>query len=1545
MSESDIPLSLIAEVLGILERREARLLSWGLVDGGFSPSEIESLVEETLSTHPQRHLYYHFSAFDLLDEMEDRGLIHYIRCERRGEVVRSRMAETVRLLANLRQLFPASPQQISQNPGSPWSVNWRHAPTLVADFRFVLRPRSYPTREHDAQSVLTELTTSVGLEDLERQGLLGLLDAKDRGALQLSGFQKRATRAILSGLKQNRSKGHIVCAGTGSGKTLSFYLPALAHLTALQGNKAWTKALALYPRKELLKDQFLETYREARRLDAVLVKAGRPKIRIGAFFGATPQSIFSLRNYETWKHSSSGFCCPYMPCPRRNCRGKMWWSDSDVEAKIERLTCDCCKVKIDDSEIALTRESMRDSPPDIVFTTTEMLNRHMACSEYGHVFGLRTSRCPRVMLLDEVHTYNGATGAQTGLLIRRWRHAVGQNVQFVGLSATLRDAAHFFARLTGLSDDDVGMITPREDELVREGMEYLLALRSDPASRASLMSTTIQTAMLMARTMDNKASPVSDGLYGQKVFLFTDNLDVINRMYFNLLDAEGLDSWGRSLPLQQRPTGSLANLRSSSLEDASARREVGQLWGICEKLSHTLQPTRTLTVSRTSSQDVGVDDNSNIIVATASLEVGFNDPQVGVVIQHKAPHGTAPFLQRKGRAGRRLITRPWTVVVLSDYGRDRQAYQGYDLLFDPVLPVQHLPIQNRYILRMQAVHALMDWIAQELGEGPSNVFPKGSVWLDLAGPPEKHQGRNRRNGLRRQAAIQKLLEQTLHDPELKERLSRYLQDALALDQEEANVLLWDPPRSLLLAVFPTIVRRLRTRWTRADSTNSDRQTPYAPLPDFIPANLFSDLNLPEVCLKIPLSKRDESNVSEETMPIFQALREFTPGRVSKRFGSQHRFIYHWVPIDPTGDDTQLIDVKSWCEEFNEMGDLPLMIDGEQHNMRCLRPTRIHPHIVELEVRDTTNAFLAWQTRILPPSKGLVVDLPRSARWSELFDSLEFYTHSQQAPVLVQRIATGAEVSLRYAPKGGVGAESRIIYVAWSDVGSDPSRALVGVGFPLQVDGVCCRVKSVDREKLRAYASSDRGQPAFRAAWFEHLVATDTTLNQRLNRFETQWIFQVYMAMLSWHAIDNQCTLKEAKQALFSEDLAIPAQQVLQVIFQQLVVDQASADSSGESTEPQQKQSAHLLSLFESESVTGRLEALTPALWEPFGDQAIDWAVKRVNTTLGHALLDVCFQMCPDCDTNDLIVDFVSSPDATEIFITEKTMGGGGVIEQLLIRHAEDPRRILSLLDATLQPSDFEVIDRELMRFLQWIEDDEVLRDDVNAVRVAPTQESHHDGFSSLLETLMHRGLMVSHPVIAALGNRILRPGSSQHTDTLLRTLLDRWREEEVRLGVELDLRVVAFLFAQNDSLSQALEQVSTDDAVADKAWRFSALLSMLWPRGRALREQALSAYNPFAQALPADRELLLACCGGDPERVAITAPSWQANLESVLTHDGQAILEAPSNCQGELKEALQHLMHNPIEVGYLHTYPQVEAFYKEGETISVVLSITGGLPS
>src|SRR5207244_1192474 len=138
----------------------------------------------------------------------------------------------------------------------------------------------------------------------------------------------------------------------------------------------------------------------------------------------------------------------------------------------------------------------------------------------------------------------------------------------------------------------------------------------------------------------------------------------------------------------------LAHLRSrdqvrlspARKEPPAQREPQGQYWWLAEDLGHELDGDVQKRIGRTSSQDTGVDTDADIVVATASLEVGFDDDRVGAVLQHKAPHDVAQFLQRKGRAGRNAATRPWTVVVLSNFGRDRDAWDAYDALFSPIVP-------------------------------------------------------------------------------------------------------------------------------------------------------------------------------------------------------------------------------------------------------------------------------------------------------------------------------------------------------------------------------------------------------------------------------------------------------------------------------------------------------------------------------------------------------------------------------------------------------------------------------------------------------------------------------------------------------------------------------------------------------------------------------------------------------------------------------------------------------------------------------------------
>ena len=271
----------------------------------------------------------------------------------------------------------------------------------------------------------------------------------------------------------------------------------------------------------------------------------------------------------------------------------------------------------------------------------------------------------------------------------------------------------------------------------------MIALRHDPGSGTGPLSLSIQTALLLTRCLDAPGTPYdpapsSGGLFGRKSFIFTDKLDVTNRLYWDFQDAEGW--WQKGKPKNERVL-TLAHLRAevqarrppAKQESSSEREPGGQWWWLPEQLGRDLSGDEQLNIGRTSSQDAGVDlSRVDAIVATATLEVGYDDPDVGAVLQHKSPHDAARFLQRKGRAGRDPEMRPWTVVVLSDWGRDRVAWELYDQLFDPELDPRHLPLHNRYVLRMQAVYSTLDWLGRRLAD----VGDDRSAWNDAVAPAE-----------------------------------------------------------------------------------------------------------------------------------------------------------------------------------------------------------------------------------------------------------------------------------------------------------------------------------------------------------------------------------------------------------------------------------------------------------------------------------------------------------------------------------------------------------------------------------------------------------------------------------------------------------------------------------------------------------------------------------------------------------------------------------------------------------------------------------------
>jgi hypothetical protein len=265
-----------------------------------------------------------------------------------------------------------------------------------------------------------------------------------------------------------------------------------------------------------------------------------------------------------------------------------------------------------------------------------------------------------------------------------------------------------------------------------------------------------------------------------------------------------------------------------------------------------------------------------------------------------------------------------TVTILSDYGRDRIAFQAFEHLLDPSVERQTLPVRNTYILRIQAAYALFDWIATRVAGGGG----RGWAWRTLSQPPFPD-GRDEDFRRRAKGLVRSLV--TLDDPVVAD-LSAHLRGALQLSEAEVRLVLWEPPRSLLLEAVPTLARRLFRDWKLADGSGLDLMVEYHPLPDFVPRTLFEDLNPPEVRIDVPApTVRDVPKV--ETMSVLQALGQFAPGRVRRRFADEYAGLAHWSPV-PHGQPEASILIADYAPERDFVGRFKGRLAGKSRRCVC-----------------------------------------------------------------------------------------------------------------------------------------------------------------------------------------------------------------------------------------------------------------------------------------------------------------------------------------------------------------------------------------------------------------------------------------------------------------------------------------------------------------------------------------------------------------------------------------------------------------------------------
>lgn len=238
--------------------------------------------------------------------------------------------------------------------------------------------------------------------------------------------QAEAVRAVVT-----REENIVVATGTGSGKTECFLLPMMDQLLKEEANLQMdgVRVLLLYPMNALVNDQ-------VKRLRELLCHQSdeHSPIRFGFYTSRTEagKREAELALKEELTVYSSDDLMKLFPKVERARLQSLRKEDLEKEA-LEAI----CRVQ------AISREEIQARPPHILVTNYSMLE-HMLIRpvERRKIFEASCNTF-KMLVIDEAHSYNGSTGTEVSMLVKRLTAAVGietsGRLRCIATSASLGD--------------------------------------------------------------------------------------------------------------------------------------------------------------------------------------------------------------------------------------------------------------------------------------------------------------------------------------------------------------------------------------------------------------------------------------------------------------------------------------------------------------------------------------------------------------------------------------------------------------------------------------------------------------------------------------------------------------------------------------------------------------------------------------------------------------------------------------------------------------------------------------------------------------------------------------------------------------------------------------------------------------------------------------------------------------------------------------------------------------------------------------------------
>jgi hypothetical protein len=1172
---------LLDSLLTFIERREAEQVQYGLYDVLLTGDELLT----AFSSEPEQQVRAALSG------LWQRGLI--VRFEDNADhcqwVFRSRTAETVRLVSKLRQRVVRDVVQQRRHRAD-------RSPRLVHDLKFEIRPRQVPDRNLPMSDLVAPLRQG---QDQALAQAAGILEALfPHPEFQFSGFQRRAFQAIADHilLKPRRSSvgGLVITASTGSGKTYAFFLPVLAYCIAEKGmrDQHGVKAICLYPRVALSENQLEDFVRliyqvnqhlPADRAITVGIDSGASPYRLSDFTRSDDERLQRMRGWH-WDADTSRYICPFARCPVPDCEGEL----AVQQTQPDRIFCTSCGRA--NPFILYTKEQLRTAPPDVLVATTESLNDRLMNSEYQMLFGDANTPPPAVVMLDEIHLQSSTKGTQIALLLRRLAarirrgaegHSPRPNLMLVGLSATIAQPKAFFTDLTGLTLSAIAVVEPvEESEMVTAGAERYLFARAGQEEDTAVISTLLQTAMAVVHSMPLPSpEEQAESIAKYKTFGFAQSLDIVGRWFYQLADAEKVnpdDVGARAgLPAERWPIahtplywyrapghnrrlfpdffgrglgGSPCPCPQRGYPDLDCIYfQEGECWWLlCQGLENPMRVKRKTASDR----QTRIELDDDLIITTTALEVGYDDATLMGVIQYQAPANVASFVQRKGRGGRKVGTRPFITTVLSPYKTaDVFLYQNHHLLVEPRFKKLPLNPANPFLQRIHGFYALFDWLAY--------LAARQDLQLALSDYMCRHD--------------YDALKQLTARPEILDAFRDYLADMFNLqDPARMQMLLVDPESyawnysGILTRGLGTLMDALHDSFDEGHggSVRARREV----LRDYLPQNLFSDINLPE--LDVWYGHRREP-VPEE---ISLGISETIPGNVTFRRGGGSSWIAPPLGAGQifTLEDAYTLSSERRHETIIERTDLPYRIGQLMQAQgrlprafRMIRPTavmlrqfgdrdgsqwwfdgtnkpgglfhvpagRTEPTGQNIrQVRHASGAYPVGFTQVEPPRMvgrrfsfdvrdggPLFNDLGRA-----LFTRIDFASDADNGRLMkVRRVIVGSQYSLKLVgedePLEGVTAFAR----------RDAPDELTAIGYEMQTEGITFTLSDLPTGGLTA---SDETTARLQRNFVKHAVVTELTTRSDVNYFAAERFAEVMLTVADLLVYGNDLPLDRFRNA-------------------------------------------------------------------------------------------------------------------------------------------------------------------------------------------------------------------------------------------------------------------------------------------------------------------------------------------------------------------------------------------------------------------------------